>query len=84
MEEIEFITLEDGIEYVIMDEIDNSGTVYVYLTNADDEKDFCIRKLDKSGEKEMLVGLDSDSEFDKALLLYTKKHGNDDLVALID
>lgn len=79
-EDLKYVTLEDEKDYVILDEIENNGTTYVYLTNIDDEKDFCIRKLDVSStEIDLLVGLDSDVEFDKALLLFTKKHQNDDL-----
>ncbi len=78
---LKYIKLEDGNDYVIMDEIENNGITYVYLSNIDDEKDFCIRKLDNTNlDIEMLVGLDSDIEFDKALLIYTKKHKNDEIV----
>ena len=53
----------------------NTGSItYVYLANIDDEEDFCIRKVDNSKNSELLVGLDSNNEFDKALLLFTKKH----------
>lgn len=82
MQEIEYVTLEDGLEYVVIDEIESSDTTYVYLSNADDEKDFCIRKLDKTKNPVMINGLDSDIEFDKALLLFTKKHKDDDLTTI--
>ncbi len=81
---IEYVTLEDGINYVIIDEIDNNDITYVYLTNEDNERDFCIRKCDKLNNHQILNGLDSDDEFDKALLLYTKKHQNDDFTSMID
>ena len=71
---IKCIKLEDGIEYMVLDEIDNDVNTYIYLANANDEDDFCIRKVDNSKNAELLVGLDSNSEFDKALLLFTKKH----------
>ncbi len=71
---IKCVKLEDGIEYMILDEIDSDVNTYVYLTNIDDEEDFCIRKVDNSRNSELLVGLDSNEEFDKALLLFTKKH----------
>lgn len=79
MQELKYITLEDGIDYAIIDEIFNNEVTYVYLTNIDDEKDFCIRKVNKNENPEILKGLDTDAEFDKALLLFTKKHQNDDL-----
>lgn len=71
---IKCVKLEDGIEYMILDEIDSDVNTYVYLTNIDDEEDFCIRKVDNKRNSELLVGLDSNEEFDKALLLFTKKH----------
>ena len=71
---IKGIKLEDGITYMVLDEIDNRDVTYVYLSNIEDEEDFCIRKVDNSKNSELLVGLDSDEEFDKALVLYTKKN----------
>jgi hypothetical protein len=71
---IKSIKLEDGIEYMVLDEIDLDNNTYVYLTNVDDEEDFCIRKVDNTKNDSMLVGLDTDNEFDKALLLFSKKY----------
>ena len=71
---IKSIKLEDGIEYMVLDEIDLDNNTYVYLTNVDDEEDFCIRKVDNTKNDSMLVGLDNDNEFDKALLLFSKKY----------
>ena len=71
---IKSIKLEDGIEYMVLDEIDLDNNTYVYLTNVDDEEDFCIRKVDNTKNESMLVGLDTDNEFDKALLLFSKKY----------
>lgn len=72
--EIKCFKLEDNIEYMVLDEINTGSITYVYLANIDDEEDFCIRKVDNSKNSELLVGLDSNNEFDKALLLFTKKH----------
>jgi hypothetical protein len=71
---VKCIKLEDGITYMVLDEIDNKEITYVYLSNIEDEEDFCIRKVDNMKNSELLIGLDSDEEFDKALLLYTKKN----------
>ena len=57
-----------------LDEINTGSITYVYLSNIDDEEDLCIRIVDNSKNSELLVGLDSNNEFDKALLLFTKKH----------
>lgn len=70
---VKCVKLEDGIEYVVLDEIDAGANTYVYLSNVDNEEDFCIRKVNNSDEN-TLLGLDSDDEFDEALLLYTKKY----------
>lgn len=72
--DVEFITLEDGLEYAILDEIVIDDIKYVYLSAEEDDMKFRIRKMKTAGNIEMLVGLDSDDEFDKALLYYTKKH----------
>lgn len=74
MKDLEIIILEDNIEYVVIDKIISDDVTYVYLTNKDDEKDFCIRKIIKENGKDMLSGLNSEAEYDKALLLFTKKH----------
>lgn len=76
MIEAKSVRLEDGIEYMVMDEIDNANTTYYYLANIDDEEDFCIRKIDKNKDNQLLVGLDSDQEFDRAMLLFMKKNKN--------
>ncbi|MBQ4030327.1 MAG: hypothetical protein II625_01120 [Bacilli bacterium] len=77
LKEYEFVTLEDGLEYAILDEIEIDGIKYLYLSNEDDGQKFKVRKSSMAGNIEMLVGLDSDEEFDKAMLYFTKKHGND-------
>ena len=72
--EMKCITLEDGLEYMVLDEIDCDDSTYVYLTNVSDEEDFCIRKVNNKVNSALLIGLDSDNEFDKALLLFNQKH----------
>ena len=74
MIESKSVKLEDGIEYMVMDEISNSSTTYYYLANIEDEEDFCIRKIDKRKNDQLLVGLDSDAEFDRAMLMFMKKN----------
>lgn len=74
MVDVEKVTLSDGITYIIIDEIEIDNNKYVYLTNENDEKDFCIRKSEIENNEEFFVGLDSDEEFDKALLYFAKKN----------
>lgn len=73
-EHINVITLEDGIEYAIIEEITYDNKKYVYLANTDDYEDFCIRKVIVAEKDNVLVGLDDDAEFDLALMLFAKNH----------
>ena len=70
---MDFVTLEDNQDYLIVDTIDN----YLYLVSEQDPTKLCIRKLKQESSKKYITGLDSDKEFDKALLLFTKKHKDD-------
>lgn len=74
MVDVEKVTLSDGITYVIVDEIIENNINYVYLVNEKDEKDFCIRKSVIEEGEEFFIGLNSDVEFEKALLYFTKKN----------
>ena len=72
--ECDVITLEDGIDYVIVDEIVNEGTKYLYLVNKNDEKDFCVRKLIIEDGEEYVSGLDSTEEFNKTISIFANKY----------
>lgn len=75
MNELDALKLE-GKDYVIVDEETVNGTLYVHLASADDPEDFCIRKVVKKNNEDILTGLDSDYEFDLALNAFIKKnHG---------
>ena len=76
-ETVEIITLENGLDFMVIDEIASGAITYVYLANVDDERDTCVRKVTKENGKEMLNGLDSKEELEKALLLFAKKHKNE-------
>ena len=52
--ETEIVTLNDGLEYVIVDEISSNGNVYVYLSNVDNPDKFCIRKKIYNNELHLL------------------------------
>lgn len=68
------INLEDGIEYAIIEEIESNGNTYIYLSNVEDSEDFCIRKKIVENGQITIVGLNDDSEFDLALMLFAKNH----------
>lgn len=65
---------EDGITYVIVDTINIKDNDYVYLSEINNPKNFCIRKVVKENNEEYYDGLDNNNEFDLALLEFTKKH----------
>lgn len=66
----------DNITYVEVDKVDIKDVTYVLLVNQDDNKDFCIRKLEAQNGVIYYVGLDDDKEFDLVLMHFTKKHSN--------
>lgn len=72
-EKLNVVKLEDGISYVILEELNYQDTTYVYLTNISDERDFCIRKVKHENDQDLLVGLDDEEEFKLALRLFTIK-----------
>ena len=72
MEEIEYITLEDNLEYVIVDEIMLEGIKYLILVNSE-IKNSTVRKLD---DKENLVKV-TPEEQQRVYVEFTKKHIND-------
>lgn len=68
------VTLEDGIEYLVIDKIKSNDIYYVYLMNKDDEDDICVRKEILEDDKCYLVGLDTKEEVERALSLYIEKN----------
>ena len=71
--EVEYVTLEDGKDYFIVDIINN----YVYLKKEDDDKTFEIREIikEENGD-EFFAELTNPEEYDNALILFTKKYGS--------
>ena len=67
MEEVEVYTF-DNHDYIVIDKINE----YLYLSNEKDSHDMMIRKVD-SNDDTLLLPLDSDEEFENALLLLTRK-----------
>ena len=69
MKEVEMYSF-DNKNYFLLSKI---GT-YLYLSNEDNPKDIMIRKVDPN-HNDVLLPLDSDEEFEDALLLLTRKKG---------
>lgn len=66
---VEAVTLENGIEYGIVKEVNN----FVLLVNPNDEDDYCIRKCVVRNGEEFIESLDTDEEFDTALSLFANE-----------
>lgn len=67
MEEINIYTFHNA-NYILLDRIDN----YLYLSNENNPHDMMIRKEDIDNPS-MLLPLENEEEFQKALLLLLKK-----------
>ena len=70
MMKLKFVTLENGMSYMIMQEQTYNGVKYLYLVNETDDKDFCIRKVVTRNDEEYIVTLESEDEFNLALKIF--------------
>ena len=70
---MDFITLEDGLEYAIVDEIIIDSIKYLYLVDENRGK-VELRKLDN---EEDLIKDENKEEYNKALAAFAKNHKND-------
>lgn len=61
----------DNKKYMVLNEINSDNETYIYLSNIKNPKDFVVRKLDKN-DKEVLINLDNEEEFNKAMDLFKK------------
>lgn len=73
MIEIDFITLEDGLDYAIVDEIIINGIKYLFLVE-EKSNNVELRKLDNN---ENLIKILNKKEFNKAMIEFAKIHKND-------
>ena len=74
MTEINTVILENGIEYTEVDDIIYNNIRYILLSNIDNVKDSCIRKIVMLDSEEYISKLDSDSEFDMILSMFLEKN----------
>lgn len=70
--EIEVIEI-NGIEYLMLVSVNLGNETYFFFVNDNDPLDFVIRKLLIEQGQECFVGLDSDEEFDHALVELIKE-----------
>ncbi len=73
MENLNVLTIDDK-KYVMADQFSLNNVDYVFLSNLDNPKDFCFRKLKIDGDAKLLVGLDNDEEFDAVIEEFMKNH----------
>lgn len=74
MVDVNTIVLENGTEYTEVDELIHNNNKYILLTNINDVKDSCIRKLLIENNEEYLSRLEDDNEFDEVLNLFMEKN----------
>lgn len=68
------IILDDGIEYIIYDTEIMDNIEYTLFVNINDETDICFRKTIIENNEKFYIGLDNEKEFEKVLLIFTKKN----------
>lgn len=73
-EEVNIITLDDGKDYMVTDELVINNVKYLLLTNEGDVADFCIRKINNINNSEYLVGLNNKDEVLNVLKEFAKKN----------
>ena len=73
---MESVVLDDGIEYLIVDTEVIDNTEYTLFANVNDEEDICFRKTSIENGERYFVCLDDEKEFEKVLLVFTKKNIN--------
>ena len=72
--DIEVVVLENGIEYIEVDKVDYNNYKYILLSNVNNVKDSCIRKIVIENDMEVLHGIVDDDEFDIVLDLFIKQN----------
>lgn len=66
---VECVTLEDGLNYIIMDKKIINNIEYLYLTNENDFSDFVIRKINN----DEIIGLNDEEEYKLAFSNFIEK-----------
>lgn len=74
MIDINTIVLENGVEYTEVDDLVYENTRYILLSNVDNVRDSCIRKIIVIDDLEYISELDNDKEFDNILKLFLEKN----------
>lgn len=67
MKEVKTITLENGIEYLLMEELVLNDITYFVLASTKDNSDLCIRKREIINGTSCVVTLDTNEELFQVL-----------------
>jgi len=68
MEKIEYITIEDGRECIVLKEFEHKGKDYVVLVNSMNRNDYILRKVVDN----KLMGLKDEKEFKEVFTSFLK------------
>ena len=74
MIDINSVILENGDEYTEVDDLVYENTRYILLSNIDNVRDSCIRKIIIDNNLEYISELDNEKEFDVILNLFLEKN----------
>ena len=74
MEEVNTVILENGLEYIEVDELVYNDTKYILLSNYKNIKDSCIRKIVVKDKQEYFSKISDDDEYKNVLKLFLEKN----------
>ena len=72
--DVDVFTLDDGKEYVNVEQIILGNNNYLFLSSVEDRTNFCIRKRVNENGEELLVALKDQDEFADVIQEYVNKH----------
>ena len=70
------IKLGDNTEYTEIDRVNYNHNTYVILSDLDNPKDFCVKKLINENNYEYVIELNTKEEFNNVLKIFTDKYTN--------
>lgn len=74
MREFNTMVLEDGIEYTEVDNLIYNDFKYVLLSNINNVKESCIRKMSVEDNDNYVYRLENEKEFDMILSMFVEKN----------
>lgn len=74
MKEVNTVILENGLEYMEMDEVIYNNNKYILLVNCKNVKDSCIRRLAMEDGQEYFYKVKDEIEYNKVLNLFVQKN----------